>query len=226
MSSGLNLQAELAKGGNGAFGAMTGAQRAAALLLLLGESEGAPIWQMLDEDEVKLVSHAMVQLGSLEAETVEKLIVDRVPNLVEYDGWMAIDAHETALAEDHRLDVRLERRDMDVAGRQRGDVARLADAAAARDEARRQGVEALEEEAGQGQRAGPCVGHGHPVVGREGGVHVGHVDGEAGDVAQVHAAAGEQVLDVGHRERHLRAHVADVQDLPVGVDRPLTGDGE
>ncbi|TWS28395.1 NADP oxidoreductase [Tsukamurella conjunctivitidis] len=31
---------------------------------------------------------------------VEQLIVDRVPNLVEYDGWMAIDAHETALAEE------------------------------------------------------------------------------------------------------------------------------
>ncbi|KQO74257.1 flagellar motor switch protein FliG [Methylobacterium sp. Leaf88] len=86
MSSGLNLQAELAKGGNGAFGAMTGAQRAAALLLLLGESEGAPIWQMLDEDEVKLVSHAMVQLGSLEAETVEKLIVDFVSRLSSGGG--------------------------------------------------------------------------------------------------------------------------------------------
>jgi flagellar motor switch protein FliG len=62
MSSGLNIQAELAKGSNGAFGAMTGAQRAAALL-------------------VKLVSHAMVQLGSLEAETVERLIVDFVSRL-------------------------------------------------------------------------------------------------------------------------------------------------
>ena len=86
MSSGLNIQAELAKGNNGAFGAMTGAQRAAALLLLLGESEGAPIWQMLDEDEVKLVSHAMVQLGSLEAETVEKLIVDFVSRLSSGGG--------------------------------------------------------------------------------------------------------------------------------------------
>ncbi|KXP06986.1 NADP oxidoreductase [Tsukamurella tyrosinosolvens] len=39
---------------------------------------------------------------------VEKLIVDRVPNLVEYDGWMAIDAHETALAEeDDRPRVKL-----------------------------------------------------------------------------------------------------------------------
>lgn len=30
---------------------------------------------------------------------VERLIVERAPNLVEYDGWRAIDAHETALAE-------------------------------------------------------------------------------------------------------------------------------
>ena len=60
---------------------MTGTQRAAALLLLLGEAEGSAIWRMLDEDEVKKVSHAMVQLGTLEAETVERLIVDFVSRL-------------------------------------------------------------------------------------------------------------------------------------------------
>ena len=72
MASGLNIAAELGKM-NG-FATMPGPERAAALLLLLGEQEGAPIWQMLDEDEVKKVSHAMVQLGSLEAATVAKLI--------------------------------------------------------------------------------------------------------------------------------------------------------
>lgn len=30
---------------------------------------------------------------------VESIVAQRVPNLVEYDGWVAIDAHETALAE-------------------------------------------------------------------------------------------------------------------------------
>ena len=86
MPSGLNIAAELANAGGAAFAAMPGTQRAAALLLLLGDTEGAPIWQMLDEDEVKKVSHAMVQLGSLEAETVEKLIVDFVSRLSSGGG--------------------------------------------------------------------------------------------------------------------------------------------
>ncbi|MGX7704518.1 flagellar motor switch protein FliG [Methylobacterium sp. Gmos1] len=68
------------------FAEMPGTQRAAALLLLLGEAEGAPIWRMLEEDEVKKVSHAMVQLGSLEAEAVEHLIVDFVSRLSSSGG--------------------------------------------------------------------------------------------------------------------------------------------
>lgn len=86
MSSGLNVAKELSALGGDGFAAMPGAQRAAALLLLLGEAEGAPIWQMLEEEEVKKVSHAMVQLGSLEAETVEKLIVDFVSRLSSGGG--------------------------------------------------------------------------------------------------------------------------------------------
>lgn len=72
--------------GKKAFAEMPGTQRAAALLLLLGDKEGAPIWQLLEEDEVKKVSHAMVQLGSLEVETVENLIVDFVSRLSSNGG--------------------------------------------------------------------------------------------------------------------------------------------
>ncbi|TXM75284.1 flagellar motor switch protein FliG [Methylobacterium sp. WL69] len=86
MSSGLNIASALTDAGSAAFAAMPGTQRAAALLLLLGDTDGAPIWQMLDEDEIKKVSHAMVQLGSLEAETVEKLIVDFVSRLSSGGG--------------------------------------------------------------------------------------------------------------------------------------------
>ncbi|TGD96583.1 flagellar motor switch protein FliG [Methylobacterium nonmethylotrophicum] len=68
------------------FSQMPGVHRAAALLLLLGEQEGAPIWRMLEEDEVKKVSHAMVQLGSLEAEAVEHLIIDFVSRLSASGG--------------------------------------------------------------------------------------------------------------------------------------------
>jgi flagellar motor switch protein FliG len=60
---------------------LTGPQRAAVLLLMLGEKHGAPIWAMLEEDEIKRVSYAMAQLGSIEAKTVESLVVDFVSRL-------------------------------------------------------------------------------------------------------------------------------------------------
>src|SRR5918997_1020786 len=60
---------------------LTGPQRAAVMLLLLGEKHGGPIWGMLEEDEVKQVSYAMAQLGSIEAKTVEGLIIDFVSRL-------------------------------------------------------------------------------------------------------------------------------------------------
>jgi flagellar motor switch protein FliG len=60
---------------------LTGPQRAAVMLLMLGEKHGGPIWAMLEEDEVKRVSYAMAQLGSIEAKTVEGLVVDFVSRL-------------------------------------------------------------------------------------------------------------------------------------------------
>lgn len=63
------------------FDALPGPQRAALFLLLLGEQHGKPIWAMLDEEEVRTVSHAMVQLGTVDASTVERLIVDFIQRL-------------------------------------------------------------------------------------------------------------------------------------------------
>lgn len=60
---------------------MSGPQRAAVILLALGAEYGKSIWSALDEDEIRIVTHAMVQLGSVEADTVEELIVDFVGNL-------------------------------------------------------------------------------------------------------------------------------------------------
>jgi flagellar motor switch protein FliG len=60
---------------------LSGPQRAAVILLALGAEYGKAIWPALDEDEIRVVTHAMVQLGSIEADTVEELIVDFVGNL-------------------------------------------------------------------------------------------------------------------------------------------------
>ena len=51
------------------------------VLLLLGEKHGQPIWAMLEEDEVKKISYAMAQLGSIEPKTVERLIVEFISRL-------------------------------------------------------------------------------------------------------------------------------------------------
>lgn len=81
-----SMPASRSTAGGLTFAEMPGTQRAAALLLLLGEEDGAPIWRMLEEDEIKKVSHAMVQLGSLEAEAVEALIIDFVSRLSTSGG--------------------------------------------------------------------------------------------------------------------------------------------
>ncbi len=43
---------------------LTGAERAAVLLLVLGEEFGAPIWASLDDDELRNVTLAMSTLGT------------------------------------------------------------------------------------------------------------------------------------------------------------------
>lgn len=53
----------------------SGAQRAAALLLVLGRDHGAPIWESLSTDEVKELSAAMAQLGRLPASVADHLLV-------------------------------------------------------------------------------------------------------------------------------------------------------
>jgi flagellar motor switch protein FliG len=60
---------------------MSGPQRAAVILLALGVEHGKAVWSALDDDEIRVVTHAMVQLGTVEADTVEDLIADFAGNL-------------------------------------------------------------------------------------------------------------------------------------------------
>jgi flagellar motor switch protein FliG len=72
--------AELAKGGAD-FRALKGAQKAAILMLTLGEEHCSRLFGMMHEDEIKEVSSAMAQLGAVRADTVEKLCSEFVDNL-------------------------------------------------------------------------------------------------------------------------------------------------
>jgi flagellar motor switch protein FliG len=63
-----------------AVAGMHGSEKAAILLLALGE-EAKPIWDRLDDDELREISSAMSNLGPVRAETVEYLIKDFVNRL-------------------------------------------------------------------------------------------------------------------------------------------------
>ena len=55
---------------------LTGAQRAAVLLLVLGEEKAATILERLYDDEVRDISAAMANVGTIPAAAVEKLCAD------------------------------------------------------------------------------------------------------------------------------------------------------
>ena len=61
--------------------ALSGPQKAAILLLSLGEQGAAPLLTMLHEEEVRDISAAMAQLGAVQAETVEKLCAEFIDNI-------------------------------------------------------------------------------------------------------------------------------------------------
>jgi flagellar motor switch protein FliG len=53
---------------------LTGAEKAAIVMLILGEKHGAKIWPLLDDDEIRVISLAMSQLGSIDSALVEGLL--------------------------------------------------------------------------------------------------------------------------------------------------------
>ena len=58
------------------FRSVTGTQKAAMLMLSLGEDHAMRIFGMLDEDEIKELSQSMANLGSVDADMVERLFVE------------------------------------------------------------------------------------------------------------------------------------------------------
>ncbi|OGN51541.1 MAG: flagellar motor switch protein FliG [Caulobacterales bacterium RIFOXYB1_FULL_67_16] len=59
---------------------LTGPEKAAVILLALGEDHTA-LWERLDDEEVKEISQAMATLGSVTAEAVEALMIEFVSGL-------------------------------------------------------------------------------------------------------------------------------------------------
>jgi flagellar motor switch protein FliG len=61
--------------------ALKGPEKAAIVLLTLGEKYGAPVWGLLDDDEIRTISLAMSQLGSIDADMVEQLLMEFVSKM-------------------------------------------------------------------------------------------------------------------------------------------------
>ncbi|MCB2113056.1 MAG: flagellar motor switch protein FliG [Parvularculaceae bacterium] len=60
---------------------LTGVERAAVVMLALGEEASKPLWASFDEDELRDVTLAISKLGSVASDVVEGLLYDFVTNL-------------------------------------------------------------------------------------------------------------------------------------------------
>jgi flagellar motor switch protein FliG len=60
---------------------LTGPERAAVLMLALGEQYGGKVWGLLDDDELRTLSITMSSIGTVQAEDVESLMLEFVGRL-------------------------------------------------------------------------------------------------------------------------------------------------
>jgi flagellar motor switch protein FliG len=60
---------------------LSGPERAAVLMLALGDQYGSKIWGMLDDEELRELSIVMSSLGTVQAESVENLMLEFVSRL-------------------------------------------------------------------------------------------------------------------------------------------------
>ena len=77
---------------------LSGPRRAAILMLALGEQYGGKIWSLLDDEEVRHLSLEMSNLGTVEVETVEDMLLEFVSRMSASGALMGnFDATERLL---------------------------------------------------------------------------------------------------------------------------------
>jgi flagellar motor switch protein FliG len=77
---------------------LSGPERAAVLMLALGEQYGEKVWKLLDDDELRQLSIVMSSLGTIEAQAVEELLLSFVSRLSASGALMGnFDATERLL---------------------------------------------------------------------------------------------------------------------------------
>ncbi len=60
---------------------LSGQQKAAIIMLALGDEHGAKLWTMMEDDEIREVSQAMASLGTVGSGMVERLLIDFVSQM-------------------------------------------------------------------------------------------------------------------------------------------------
>ncbi len=60
---------------------LNGTQKAAIFVMAVGEDNAAKLFSMMADDEIRDISHAMANLGQVDAETVEKIFLEFVENM-------------------------------------------------------------------------------------------------------------------------------------------------
>ena len=60
---------------------LTGPERAAILMLALGEEHGSRVWNLLDDEELRQISVVMSTIGTIEAGLVENLLLEFVSRM-------------------------------------------------------------------------------------------------------------------------------------------------
>src|SRR5438309_4712997 len=84
----------------GSARALSGPERAAVLMLALGDQHGERVWKLLDDDELRTLSVTMSSLGTVEAEAVESLLLEFVGRLSASGSLMGnYDATERLLTQ-------------------------------------------------------------------------------------------------------------------------------
>src|ERR1700722_5892790 len=63
------------------YRSLRGAQKAAIVMLALGEEQCGRLFTMMHEDEIRDISAAMAQLGAVRSEIVERLCTDFVESM-------------------------------------------------------------------------------------------------------------------------------------------------
>jgi len=97
-----DLMAELASrpATNKPMRKLTGPERAAVLMLALGDQYGSKIFSLLDDDELREISIVMSSLGTVDAEQVEQLLLEFVGRLSASGALLGnYDATERLLAQ-------------------------------------------------------------------------------------------------------------------------------